>query len=238
MKKAGIIVLCALVVIGTGTLAWRVLSSKETDQTSAAPASANSSAALQDTAAMKQTEEKFKTYTGEDYDRYYMAMMISHHQSAVDMAKLALTNAQRQELKTLANDIISSQSAEIKKMTGWQQAWGYPVSFGPNMVDMSAMAMEEEMAPRMESLKKLSGDAFDKQFVSMMIEHHESAIAMSRPAASNAKRQEIKDLASAVISAQTAEVLKLQGWQKSWGFVADASSNGSSMGGDMSGMDM
>ena len=39
--------------------------------------------------------------------------MIPHHQSAVDMAKLALTKALRPELKTFAQGVIDVQTKEI-----------------------------------------------------------------------------------------------------------------------------
>ena len=51
-----------------------------------------------------------------------------------------------------------------------------------------------------------------------MIVHHEQAVEMSKYAADNAKHQEVKDLASAVISAQTTEINQMKQWQKQWGY--------------------
>jgi uncharacterized protein (DUF305 family) len=51
--------------------------------------------------------------------------MISHHQSAIDMAKLAQQNAKHDEVKTLAGNIITAQTAEIAQMKEWQLQWGY-----------------------------------------------------------------------------------------------------------------
>ncbi len=56
-------------------------------------------------------------------DVVFLSMMIPHHQSAIDMAKLVPDRASHQELKDLATGIISSQSAEIDKMNGWLQSW-------------------------------------------------------------------------------------------------------------------
>jgi uncharacterized protein (DUF305 family) len=39
---------------------------------------------------------------------------------------------------------------------------------------------------------------------------------MSGSAASNAKHQEVKDLAKNVITAQTAEIASMKQWQKDW----------------------
>ncbi len=56
-------------------------------------------------------------------DRDFMSMMIPHHMSAVDMAKIELRRGTRPELKTLARDIIKSQDQEIGRMQGGLKAW-------------------------------------------------------------------------------------------------------------------
>jgi len=67
------------------------------------------------------TYKQYAAITGETYDRTFIANMIAHHQGAVDMARLALTNAKHQELKDMANNIISAQENEISEMTSWQK---------------------------------------------------------------------------------------------------------------------
>jgi uncharacterized protein (DUF305 family) len=56
-------------------------------------------------------------------DRDFMLMMIPHHQSAVEMAKIELRLGTRPELKALSHDIIKSQDQEIGQMRGWLKAW-------------------------------------------------------------------------------------------------------------------
>lgn len=63
--------------------------------------------------------------TGDDFDKNFLAMMIAHHQGAIDMAKLADKNAKHQEVKDLSKDILSAQSKEIDEMQTWQTEWGY-----------------------------------------------------------------------------------------------------------------
>ena len=67
----------------------------------------------------------FADVTGEDYDRLFLTNMIAHHQGAVDMANLALTNAKHQEVKDLTRAIITAQSKEILQMRQWQKDWNY-----------------------------------------------------------------------------------------------------------------
>lgn len=61
--------------------------------------------------------------TGDLFDQAFLAEMIVHHQGAVEMAELALTNAKHQELKDLATGIISAQNKEIAEMKLWQTDW-------------------------------------------------------------------------------------------------------------------
>jgi uncharacterized protein (DUF305 family) len=155
---------------------------------------------------------------GEDYDRMFLANMIAHHQGAVDMAKLALTNAKHQEIKDMANNIITAQTKEIGDMQSWQTAWSYPASSGSMMEDHSSMGMMNDMAGMTDKLKGLTGDEFDKAFLSSMIEHHQSAINMAYSGKTNAQHQEVKTLTVAIVDAQSKEITQMKQWQKEWGY--------------------
>ncbi len=61
--------------------------------------------------------------TGDDFDKVFLAEMIMHHEGAVDMAEAALKDAKHQEIKTMANTIISAQTSEITQMKTWLKAW-------------------------------------------------------------------------------------------------------------------
>jgi uncharacterized protein (DUF305 family) len=54
-----------------------------------------------------------------DPDKHFLENMIPHHQSAVDMAKLALKKALRPELKKFAQGVIDMQSKEITQYEIW-----------------------------------------------------------------------------------------------------------------------
>lgn len=75
--------------------------------------------------SMEGMVEALKAKTGDDFDKEFTSLMIEHHQAAIDMANLAKQNAKRQEIKDLADDIISAQTSEIKMMQDWQELWGY-----------------------------------------------------------------------------------------------------------------
>lgn len=76
--------------------------------------------------------------------------------------------------------------------------------------------MDGTMDGMMEELQGKTDDAFDKAFLSEMITHHQGAVQMARAALQSAKHQEIKDMAQAIISAQTTEINQMQMWGKAW----------------------
>lgn len=76
---------------------------------------------------MSQMTTQLEAKTGDEYDSAFIANMIDHHRSAVDMAKLSAERAKHAEIKQLSTEIITAQEKEISQMHKWQQAWGYPV---------------------------------------------------------------------------------------------------------------
>lgn len=61
--------------------------------------------------------------TGDEFDKAFLSEMIMHHQGAVQMAQAALQHAKHQELKNMAQEIISAQTREITQMQEWQKSW-------------------------------------------------------------------------------------------------------------------
>ena len=84
------------------------------------------------------------------------------------------------------------------------------------MMYNDTMGMSGAMDDMMTGLSGKTGDEFDKAFLAEMIVHHEGAVSMANAALQNAKHKEIKDLANAIISAQTTEITQMKAWQKSW----------------------
>lgn len=65
--------------------------------------------------------EKLKAAS--DFDLEFIEQMIPHHEMAVMMARMLAGGTERQEMKKLADDIITSQSKEIQMMRGWYDSW-------------------------------------------------------------------------------------------------------------------
>lgn len=61
--------------------------------------------------------------SGDDFDQAFLIGMIRHHEGAVEMANAALQNAAHDEIKVMAEAIISAQTNEIEQMQDWQMSW-------------------------------------------------------------------------------------------------------------------
>lgn len=79
---------------------------------------------------------------------------------------------------------------------------------------------EMNMSQMTESLKDLKGDAYDKAFITHMIDHHEGAVEMAKLSAENAKHDEIKTLSENIIIAQEKEIAEMKQWQADWGYAS------------------
>ena len=86
----------------------------------------------------------------------------------------------------------------------------------PVMNHQINIRMEAEMASMTGALSGKTGDAFDAAFLSEMTMHHQGAVQMAELALQNARHQEIKDLAKAIIAAQKSEIAQMRDWQATW----------------------
>ena len=61
--------------------------------------------------------------TGDAFDQAFLSEMIVHHEGAVKMAQAALQSAKHQEIKSMAEEIITAQTREIDQMRQWLEDW-------------------------------------------------------------------------------------------------------------------
>jgi len=153
--------------------------------------------------------QKLNALNGEAFESTFLDQMIQHHQMAVQMAKLAQSRADRPEIKEMAQNIISSQSEEIKQMTQWLSQW---YRKKPSPMDMSDPSMQK-MMDDMEKLQQAKGREFNKLFLSMMTEHHQQALVMAKLAEQRALHPEVRGLASNIQKVQRAEIGQMKTWR-------------------------
>lgn len=154
-----------------------------------------------------------------EVDKAFIEMMIPHHQSANEMAEMALRRAKSPEVKKLAQSIIEEQTREIKQMQTWyKQGYGTEVpTTGMNMEMgngmgqpmMMSMQQQENMDQEMmEALKNVRD--FDQEFLRQMTRHHRMATMMAGMVVNSATHPEIRNLAQSIIKSQSAEIAQMQ----------------------------
>jgi uncharacterized protein (DUF305 family) len=62
------------------------------------------------------TMTKLQSLDGAEFDTLWLQSMISHHQGAIEMAKAEIANGDNVDAKSLADNIVTTQQAEIGQM--------------------------------------------------------------------------------------------------------------------------
>ena len=149
---------------------------------------------------------------GKYSDKAFIDAMVPHHQGAIEMARVALKNAEHAEIKELSRNITSSQQAEIEELKAIKKeefgTSNVPMEMNPEQMRSMGMMMDpQELANR---------EPFDKAFIDAMIPHHQSAIEMAEVAYEKSKNPRIKELAENIMSAQKREIEQMKQWRKDW----------------------
>ena len=142
-------------------------------------------------------------------DVMFAQMMIPHHQQAIEMSDMALSQASSNEIKDLADQVKAEQGPEIAVMRGWLANWGAAETAADDHSDHSTgtgMMTEDDMA----ALSATTGPDFDRLWLQMMITHHKGAITMAQEALATTTDPEVKTLAQAIIDAQTKEIASME----------------------------
>jgi uncharacterized protein (DUF305 family) len=149
---------------------------------------------------------------GKYSDRHFVDAMVPHHQGAIAMAKVALKNAEHEEIKELSRNIVSTQRAEIEELKDIKKE-----EFGTSKVPME-MSPEQMrgMGMMMNPQHLAQSQPFDTAFIDAMIPHHQSAIHMAQVASKKSEIPAIKELAENIVSAQKREIEQMKQWRQQW----------------------
>jgi len=159
---------------------------------------------------------------GSDADITFAQLMISHHEQAVQMADMALQQANSSEVTDLATQIKAAQDPEIGQMRGWLQQWGAPEQMdgmdgmdhgdmGHGDTDSGGQSAGGMMSDTdMGALGGASGADFDRMWLTMMIAHHEGAIKMAEQVKAESTNPDVTALADAIVAGQKKEIDTMQ----------------------------
>jgi len=143
--------------------------------------------------------------------------MSIHHQQAITMAIYERANTTNPDLKLLAYDIEDSQAFQKGEMQGWLEIWG--LSLQSTIPQMSWMGIT--LAPgelmhglatpaQLDRFEALRGTEMDKLFLQLMIRHHQGGVQMATYAMEHAKETYVRNLAAAMVSEQSGEIVQME----------------------------
>lgn len=123
--------------------------------------------------------------SGRDED--FLKEVAQASQIEVESSKLAMTKAQNAEVKAFAEKLVTDHTAAGEELQGLVK------SRGAQWKDEDPMFKEKKQ--KHESLQKLTGAEFDKEYLEDMISDHESTIALFAKYSLNASDTVLKSFA-------------------------------------------
>lgn len=144
-------------------------------------------------------------------DQQFLVAMTPHHQSASDMAEIAVQRVKDPRVKALAQRIIDAQGAEIAQMKQIAQAdYSTELSTEPMSMTMDMMGMPMTMDMQADIATLESSATPDKTFLELMIPHHASAITMADEEVREGTNAQVKALAQKIKDDQAKEIGEMQ----------------------------
>ena len=177
--------------------------------------------------SIARLEAAYRTHTDSarrrftDADVAFMTGMISHHSQALVMAVLIPDRTTNPAIRTLGGRIINAQRDEIGLMQQWLRIRGLPVprpdSAGAMAHDMHGAhhgLMPGMLTPeQLQQLGQARAAAFDRLFLTLMIQHHNGAVTMVDSLISSpgsAQEETVFRLASGVRVDQVTEIDRMR----------------------------
>jgi uncharacterized protein (DUF305 family) len=150
----------------------------------------------------------------------FLQDMRYHHDQATQMSLIYLQKPaaeQDPQLHIMAAEILLGQQLEAGAMVQLLHDYGQPDSneSGIGMTWMSMHIPIEQMpgmatADQMSALKAASGIDADRQFATLMLNHHLGGVHMAEYAADHVKEHDVKVLATSMLASQQSDINELR----------------------------
>jgi uncharacterized protein (DUF305 family) len=144
--------------------------------------------------------------------------MWEHHQQALQMVLLVLGRDTSSEVRTLATEMVTDQQRESGQLMQFLADRGVDLPTDP---ERTVMGWMDDPVPRsqmpglasqdqMTALTNAQGADFERQFLELMVKHHEGGVHMAQAAQQRAESQQIRDLAARMALVQQREITEMQ----------------------------
>ena len=156
-------------------------------------------------AAMTRMMAAMQIKPSNDVDRDFVALMVPHHQGAIGMAEAELSYGHNERLRRLAQEIIVTQQEEIAEMRLALVSAAASLSTGSEEASFLAKT-DAAMARMMAAMKIKPSNDVDRDFVALMVPHHQGAIDMAEAELSYGHNEPLRGLAQEIIATQKQQI--------------------------------
>lgn len=135
--------------------------------------------------------------------------MHGHHEVGLRLSRLAADRAQADPLPVLGRLMEAQHREEIELIRDWWRGWfggEVPPLAAQDRASMSGMPTGGELSV----LEGLSGPAFDRRFVELMVPHHEGAVRMSDRAFEEARDPRVRLFADEIRHTQRGQIEEMR----------------------------
>lgn len=141
----------------------------------------------------------------------FVLEMIPHHEGGIDMAKAIIKYGSDEDVKRIAQNIVTSQQAQIPVMQQLKTAFEKESASSNEACENYIKTYDEIKANMFKEMKSvpLTGTA-DQTFLRQMIYHHEGAIAMAKNILNYTENPKLKELAENIVSTQSEGVNEMK----------------------------
>ncbi|MGE5498909.1 MAG: DUF305 domain-containing protein, partial [Syntrophothermus sp.] len=154
---------------------------------------------------MQQMQKKMSgiKMTG-DPDHDFAVMMIEHHKGAVNMSKKEVSSGSESQVKSIAHKVITDQNREIKELQAFVKSSKPMKKTDSDQMQNETGSSGKNMMNKMDDMRKdmekvdITGNQ-DKDYVSMMIVHHQHAVDMAKDYLDKGKDEKLKQIAQKMI---------------------------------------
>lgn len=185
--------------------------------------------------AADSSSTPLRQLSGPEFDQSFLRQMIMHHHRGVQLAQLAVQNAQRDELKDFARQTSVVQQREIRELetlrtgrdtvaeragegaavrsdelnAGVEAA---PPPAAPRFEETAPSAVSPEAQAHQQRLERLNSTNAenDNRLVDELLDHHSAGLEMAQLARDRASAGAVRRLGDQLAHSQSAEVQKLQ----------------------------
>jgi len=139
-------------------------------------------------------------------DISFASSMIPHNVQVLASTQIATSRAVQPQVKALAGKLSAAQVPQIETMSAWLANWGQPVPGGGTAADGALGITQADLV----KLSSAAPSGFDALWLTTMIKHQQTALAMAQKELKTGTSVEAKALAKKLVTEQQSQIATMK----------------------------